>query len=260
MIRGVLFSILVLLCVEADACSRCGIFGRGCRFSSHVAAVQVAAVPPAPQVLNIQNVYSSPNGAAAQPLLAPQGNTVYSLQAAAQPYTLDPSAVLRQAAELTKGAQALANQGLNGYTQTASLALTLQASQPAIQAAALAAPQQLRTQSAVQSIRLTNVNGQWQVDAATSSEQPQAQSAPQVEAAPSAVGALVHKHCAACHGLESPAPKGGYYFDQGHQLDCKPSLAAVKAVMSGKMPKGTQLSDADRSALIQELLSLSKSE
>ena len=263
--------LVAVVAADASACTRCGLFGRRCRFfSGHVDAIAVAPyVAATPQNLVIQNNYNAPNGAAA--FLAPQGQSVYGLAQAAQPYYLDPSAVLRQAAELTKGAQQLAQQGLNGYQQTASLALTLQASQPAIQAAALTAPQQLNAgRSVSQTIKLTqNANGQWTVEAGTSDG---AQTQPAVEqpAAPAAgveqpqAGlpqgpSLVAKHCASCHGQDLAAPKGKLYFDAGLALDCGPGMSAVKAVMAGRMPKGVALSPEEKGQLIQELAALTGS-
>lgn len=265
------FAIGATLAETASACGRCGLFGRRCRFA-HVAVVDQFAVTPyaaAPSVLTIQNNYNAPNGAAA--FLAPQGQTVYGLTQAAQPYILSPDAVLRQAAELTKGAQSLAQQGLTGYQQTASLALTLSASQPAIQAAALTAPQQLNAgRSSSQSIKLTqNANGQWTVEAGTS-DGAQAQPAVEQPTVPAAGveqpqaelpqgPSLVAKHCASCHGQDLAAPKGKLYFDAGLQLDCGPGMSAVKAVMSGKMPKGVALSPEEKGQLIQELAALTGS-
>lgn len=180
---------------NAEACGRCGLFGRACKFASHHVA-QVVEVPVVQEVVSpyqqpsqaivVQNNYPPANGAL--PLIAQPGNTVYGLQAAFQPYRLDPDAVLRQAAELTKAAQNLADQGLKGYSNTASLALTLSASQPAIQSAAQlqvggqygGQPAQLSSPLAVsgngggggygvgagQSIRLTqNANGTWSLHA-----------------------------------------------------------------------------------------------
>ena len=266
--------LVAVVAADASACTRCGLFGRRCRFfSGHVDAIAVAPyVAATPQNLVIQNNYNAPNGAAA--FLAPQGQSVYGLAQAAQPYYLDPSAVLRQAAELTKGAQQLAQQGLTGYNQTASLALTLQASQPAIQAAALTAqPQAIATQPQSQTIRLTQVNGAWTVDLSGSGNQgggesgaptqpavpPSPLSDPQPEAPgaiPSGGQSLVAKHCASCHGLDKSAPKGGLFYDGGHKLDCGPSLKAIQSVMSGKMPKGVQLTPEEKGELIRELATL----
>jgi len=261
----VALALVAIVAADASACTRCGLFGRRCRFfAGHVDAVAVTPLVAAtPTNLVVQNNFNAPNGAAA--FLAPQGNSVYGLAQAAQPYSLDPSAVLRQAAELTKGAQQLAQQGLNGYNQTASLALTLQASQPAIQAAALTAPQQLSTSKPVsQTITLSqNASGKWVVEAGTSdggaSTQPATSpppSTPAPEIAPSAGPSLVAKHCASCHGLDKAAPKGGLFYDAGNKLECWPSLKAIQSVMSGKMPKGVQLTPEEKGELIRELATL----
>lgn len=262
----------------ASACNRCGLFGRRCQFAQvqqvhHAHHVQqVAFVQPyvtaaaSPEVLVVNNQYASPNGAAA--FLAPQGQTVYGLQAAAQAYTLDPTAVLRQAAELTKGAQSLASQGLSGYNQTASVALQLNAgtndtiargiaASSILQSAGLTAPS---GQSQTQALRIYSENGQWKVD---QGEQVAAQIAAKIQrqtadspAAASVGQSLVSQHCGKCHGLQLSEPKAGLFFDTGHQLNCKPSLAAVRAVMSGTMPKGQQLPVDVRESLVKELLSL----
>ena len=250
MIRALILAAIVLIAAEASACSRCGIFGRGCRLQSHHVAEVVAAPVIAAPPISIINNYAPPNGAAAT-LIAPQGGTVYGLSTAVQAYSIDPAAVLRQAAELTKGAQQLAQQGLQGYGQTAALALTLQASQPAItaavtQPAAPPPPQQL-------TIELRD--GRWQI------AQPKAVAAPAADDPPSPVAPppvaarsmpLTAKHCGRCHGVDIAAPKGGVYLGVA-EVDSKISLSAVAQVMSGKMPPGTTLSAEDKAALVVEL-------
>ena len=284
-IKVLALSLIMVAVVAADAsaCTRCGLFGRRCRFfSGHVDAFAVAPyVAATPQNLVIQNNYNAPNGAAA--FLAPQGNSVYGLAQASQPYYLDPSAVLRQAAELTKGAQQLAQQGLTGYNQTASLALTLQASQPAIQAAALTAPQQLNSgRSVSQTIRLTqNSAGQWTVEAGSgeggaptqpavppsplSDPQPEAPGAipsegfDEIGGRPSikpSAGAFVRANCASCHGLDKSAPKGNFYIDAGHKLTGSQVLKARKLVKDGKMPPGQNLPELTRSSILADIEAL----
>ena len=270
MIRAVVMMLVSLVAADAVACGRCGFRGRLCRFAvvdSHHAVAVAPYVAPQPQTLILQNNYNAPNGAAA--LIAPQGGTVYGLQAAAAPYRLDPDAVLRQAAELTRGAQQLAATGLQGYSQTASLALTLSASQPAIQAAAITAPLAVQAPRQ-QTMTLTQrTDGTWEVKAADTAAQPAVAPASKDDTMPSdeprpqalaGVGTLVQRHCGSCHGLQKPDPKGGLYYDLGHQLDCRSAMAAVKAVSSGKMPKGTQLSAEDRAGLIAELSQLGVAE
>lgn len=262
MIRVAVFLAAVLVAVDAWACSRCGIFGRGCRFASshHVEHVQAVVAAPViqPPSIAIVNNYPPANGAAAT-LIAPQGGSVYGLATAVQAYQLDPAAVLRQAAELTKGAQQLAQQGLTGYGQTAALALTLQASQPAI-AAAITQPQPQPPQS----LRIELRDGKWQVvqDApqatapATNPASPEpggtSDGAPPVPPVPARGYAAVTRHCGQCHGGQLATPKGGLYLG-GENRDCKIDLRAVAAVMSGRMPPGSKLSEADKAALVLEL-------
>lgn len=276
----VISCVMALLTADASACQRCGFLGRRCAFAQqqvhHAHHVQqVAFVQPyvaaaaSPEVLVVNNQYAAPNGAAA--FLAPQGNTVYGLQAAAQAYTLDPTAVLRQAAELTKGAQQLAGQGLSGYQQTASVALQLNAGTNDTIARGIAASSILQSaglttssgQNQTQALRVYNENGQWKVEQGesvvariTSSVRSQS-SHPAASVADAAAGqSLVKQHCSKCHGLQMSEPKAGLFFDSGHVLECGPALASVRAIMDGSMPKGQQLPADIREGLVKELLAL----
>jgi mono/diheme cytochrome c family protein len=263
MIRAIVFGLTLLVAGDAWACSRCGIFGRGCRFGqSHVVHHQAAQIVAAPVIqppsIAVINNYPPANGVAAT-LIAPQGGSVYGLSTAIQAYQLDPAAVLRQAAELTKGAQQLAQQGLQGYGQTAALALTLQASQPAI-TAAITQPQ---APPPPQSLTLEYRNGQWVIS--NGSQQPQQQNAPPNPSASAPAGpaepprpagaagaTLLNRHCGQCHGVNLATPKAGVYLG-GAERDCKINLKAIAQVMSGKMPPGVTLSAEDRAALVAEL-------
>lgn len=276
---------------DASACGRCGLFGNRCRFVSgvhhHVAEVVAAPIVAAPTPISIINNYPPANGAAAI-TIAPPGQTVYApygLAAAVQTIQLNPDAVLRQAAELVKGTQQLAQAGLKGYGETAAIALTLQASQAAPQAApqAVTAPPPAPSP---QSITLTLRDGRWVVDPGQSPPPagglggaafrvdlktgkiegnppsgivpdlpPPPPPPPPPSGQPPAAGSkLIQKHCGACHGPALAAPKGGVYLG-GEEVDCKISLAAVAAVMSGRMPPGGNLSAEDKAALSLELAS-----
>ncbi len=253
MIKAIAFCVVALLASDVLACSRCGLFGNRCRFVSqhHVAAAVVAAPVIAQPPISIINNYAPGNGAAAT-LIAPQGGSVYGLSTAVQAYSLDPAAVLRQAAELTKGAQQLADQGLKGYGQTAALALTLQASQPAIQAAVVQP-----IASPPQTLQIELRDGKWQIVQPTVSTPPAPAADPPQRpasvASPARGFPLVNKHCGKCHGVDIAAPKGGVYLG-GEEQDCKVSLSAVAAVLSGRMPPGSQLSAEDRQGIMLELL------
>lgn len=251
MIRAIVFSLVAIVASDVLACSRCGLFGNRCRFVSqhHEVAAVVAPVIAQPPISIINN-YAPGNGAAAT-LIAPQGGSVYGLSTAVQAYSLDPAAVLRQAAELTKGAQQLADQGLKGYGQTAALALTLQASQPAIQAAVVQPIQQ-----PPQTLQIELRDGKWQIVQPTVSTPPAPAADPPQRPASAVSPArgfpLVNKHCGKCHGVDIAAPKGGVYLG-GEEVDCKINLSAVAAVLSGRMPPGSQLSQEDRQGIVLEL-------
>jgi mono/diheme cytochrome c family protein len=230
------------------------LFGNRCRFASQhheVAAVVAAPVVAAPPISIINN-YAPGNGAAAT-LIAPQGGSVYGLSTAVQAYSLDPAAVLRQAAELTRGAQQLAQQGLQGYGQTAALALTLQASQPAIQAAVVQPIQQ-----PLQTLQIELRDGKWQIVQPTVSTPPAPAADPPQRPASAVSPArgfpLVNKHCGKCHGIDVAAPKGGVYLG-GEEQDCKINLSAIGAVISERMPPGSQLSQEERQGIVLELSS-----
>lgn len=256
---------------DVEACQRCGLFGNRCKFASHVAVAPVAIVRQ-PEVFVVQNNYPPANGAAA--LLAQQGGTVYGLQAAAHAYTLDPAAVLRQAADLARGAQQLAADGLNGYNTSASLAMQLnqQANDSLAKgtAAALvlnaAGLNQQALNASPQALRLIRgPDGRWnveQADPATVAEKltnkAQASTAPNEQMATG--GSVVSAKCGQCHGLAKAEPAAGLYLDDGHAISCEQALRSVRAVMSGKMPKGQKLTPQELTALVDELTRLGSQE
>ena len=255
----------------AEACGRCGLFGRACKFAAH--HVPVAVVTPvvaaAPEVFVVNNVYPPANGGAA--LLAQQGGTVYGLQAAALQYRVDPAETLRQAAELARGAQKLAETGLNGYQTSASLALQLQANADDTLAKGVAASAVLsaaglnpaQQQTAPQSLRITRgADGKWGVEQLGPGEV-----AAQLEVRASgkplqqqASGSLVDRHCGRCHGAEETQPDGGLYVYAGAALSESQRNKAVQAVVSGEMPRGQQLASDVRLDVIRELLTLTDSD
>lgn len=275
-VLAIVVSMCGLVASEVEACGRCGLFGRACRFQHHhVQAVAVAPiVAAAPEVFVVNNVYPPANGGAA--LLAQQGGTVYGLQAAAIQYRVDPAETLRQAAELARGAQRLAETGLNGYQTSASLALQLQASTDDTLAKGVAASAVLsaaglnpaQQQASQQTLRITRgSDGRWAVEQYDAGEAASVLSAkieqrggtanqqqPVVNGpAASSPLPLVTRLCASCHGTEKAEPAGGLYIHAGAGLDCEQALKAIKAVSSGKMPNGQALDVETRAALIAEL-------
>ena len=274
MVFAIVLGVIGMLTSDASACGRCGLFGRACKFSSHhqqAVAVAVPVVSAAPEVLVVNNVYPPANGGAA--LLAQQGGTVYGLQAAALQYRVDPAETLRQAAELARDAQRLAETGLNGYQTSASLALQLQASTDDTLAKGVAASAvlsaaglnpQVQQLTSPQSLRITRgADGRWNVEQldqgqvaaqlelrAASKQTPQRQSS----------GSLLDQHCAKCHGRDKAAPDGGLYVFPGQSIPRESLLEAIRLVDAGKMPKGQELSSDVRAGIIRELLTLEQGE
>lgn len=272
--------LLMVIANQAEACQRCGLFGLRCRY--YVAPVVKQVVAPAyvapvayqqPNILVVQNAYGPPNGVAG--LLAQQGSSVYGYQAAASSYFVSPAEVLRQAAELSRAASATASIGLTGYNTTAQTQLALQAGitstvakgQAAAQvltAAGLSEPQQ-QTQSLA--LKIVQQNGRWQVLSAEPAEV-NAQIRAEINATPSQPeivpppaprpASVIAAKCAQCHGLNLTEPKGSVFLDAGHQLDCSVVVKALKLIKAGKMPKDGSLTDQEKGAIFDELLSLEK--
>lgn len=65
---------------------------------------------------------------------------------------------------------------------------------------------------------------------------------------------LVATHCSSCHA--GPSPKAGLSLDHPDFLSLTDRLHAIRAVASGQMPKGSQLTENEIRALIQELTSV----
>lgn len=267
--RGwLIVGLLLVVGAEAQACQRCGLFGRNCRYQtytySHVAVAPVVQYQQ-PDVFVVQNNYPQPNGAVG--LLAQQGATTYGLQAASSAYFVNPAETLRQAAELAKAANATAQIGLTGYTQTAQAQLSLQAAiaEPLVRGQAAAQvltaaglAQTASSQASSLAIKISrNADGTWAITQADAAAVTQHASA--ATAAPAAISSLVVQYCADCHGAGLAEPKGGLVIDR-QELSCGLALRAYRAVMSGKMPQGVTLDEATKSQLSAELIELAKQE
>lgn len=261
--RGWLVVLLLLCAADAQACNRCGIFGRGCRYGYVYQQPVVAAVQyQQPSILVVQNSYPQPNGAVG--LLAQQGGTSYGYQAAAAAYFVNPAEVLRQSAELSKAATATAQLGLTGYAQTAQTQLGLQAAiaEPLIrgQAAAQVLTAAGLNHSATAQVQRSSIKLTPQADGTwTLTQEQSATEVTQQPGQPVRSHTLVGQHCASCHGAGLAEPKGGLVFDM-QALDCSLALRAYRAVMSGKMPQGTVLDEQTKMQLGKELIDLAQTE
>lgn len=243
-LRGILLPLLILgMSVDAEACTRCGLFGQRCRFVSHHAKVvqPVAAYPQAAaSTITIQNNY---NGAALTSPLALQGNTVYGYHAAASAYSVNPEQVLNQAARLVENAQGLAQTGFQQFSAAATAQLAGQQEVAKI----IAATEHLKAAnvaaSTSQSITVkTDASGH----ATVTTDPPAGQPATE---APKAFAT-----CTKCHS--GATPKGQFSLD-GESFSAPTITKALRAIASGQMPPadaGVELSQQDKGEIMQYLL------
>src|SRR5688500_2712687 len=113
--------VTLVVASDAEACGRCGLFGRRCKYSSSYYATKYVApaayVPPANKQTFIFN-----NAFASQPL-AGHGASVLGYSHSAQAEAPSRGLLLSQSARLTENAQTLAGAGLNGFTALAQIEL-----------------------------------------------------------------------------------------------------------------------------------------
>lgn len=176
---------LLLLSGSAEACNRCGIFGRGCRIQSHVAHAEVVQAVAQPTVV-ITNVYPQP--------VAAQGTTLYGLSSTFSA-SLDTQATLNLSARLADSSLELARQANNNVATLAAHDLEVKK----ILAAGIANAQTVAAaNSGPLSIKATISGGSVRVEQLEAVANGQAQSSDDV------IQALANKYCVKCHGGASP--------------------------------------------------------
>lgn len=274
--------LLGLFAADAQACTRCGLFGNRCRYykpTYYAPAYQaVAAVVQQPDVFVVQNNYPAP--------IAAQGQTVYGYQSAVSAYSVNPAEVLRQAAALSQAATATAQLGLTGFNQTAQTQLTLQAqiTEPlarghaASQVLSAAGLSQPFTQQQSLALRIYQDGNQWKVEQQAAPHvnarieasvgngvqpvQPRPSGEPPPIPQQERSTSVVAQKCAKCHGLDKAEPKGGLFLDAGHGINCDSFREAIKRVKSSdpaiRMPPDGGLTPQEAGDLLDELIDLSK--
>ncbi len=73
----------------------------------------------------------------------------------------------------------------------------------------------------------------------------------EAEALPPPANSVLAQTCAKCHS--GPSPKAGLVYD-GSPLPCTSITKALRAIASGKMPKGKAIDAQTKGALMEELL------
>lgn len=209
---------------DANACERCGLFGRKCRFSGYYY----------PKVLVQEAAYQAPsqtiifNNAIAQPL-APQGSTLYGVSLASQGYLLNPESMRNLAEQYLSLSSEVVDQAMAANATSAEVLrqqgnVTLAIA--AMQANSQPAPAATAAGVSKQTVTIRQQGGTTTVESGVASE----------------LGAGFT--CAKCHSGANA--KAGLVFDGETLLDCDTILAGIAAVKSGKMPKGVTLSDGEK--------------
>jgi hypothetical protein len=234
----IVFFELFAITSSADACNRCGIFGRGCRY---VAPVYHAPVYKAPHVVKevvqrdvIQNLIFnniSPIGD-----LSPRGDTVYGVSRALE-YSAPSSALyldntrrlIETASEFTAAARGLDSEILDVEKTNAR--------GRAVEAAFRALRDETETTRS-STTRITLRNG-----IPVFEEEVPAEPIPQPRA-------FAGFNCATCHGPEGKAAKT-FLMDGPLSLD--DFARAKEAVESGKMPPKSNLTEAEKLSLVAKL-------
>lgn len=249
MIRFALIALglVALFATEADACGRCGLFGRHCRFH-HVAHEQYIAPVVVQQQPDVQNFVF--NNTFPVPFLAGQGSSVYGYSLAASAYTFDPNLFLDRSARLTELALQTAKAGNDGASAAvqgvlaANDAADRRAKNTVLALAAMEANGQGAAQ-VPQSFRVSIVGGRLSIERIEPD-------APGNADAPAPFAAF---SCAACHDGQGGAnrPPADSIIDGKTPLAEDRYRRAVKRVADGSMPPNSQLSAEDKAAVYAEL-------
>ena len=233
---------VVLSASTADACSRCGLFGRRCAVVQKQVVVKKQAVAYAYQQpqnitnLSIINAY-------------PAATSQFSVGHLAQSYQVNPSLALELSAKAA--GQALDN-------QAASIRLAQEHS---------AASQEIQRQAlALQLVQAAMGSGQSQQSSSLSVQVSQGTRAGGTDSAGHSLpqsGSLIAQKCSKCHGLDLREPKGQLYYDDGHQLDASSSVAAIRVISGLDVPESmteiiTGLTEQERCQLLVEIATLSR--
>jgi cytochrome c553 len=248
--RALLTILLALTLADyAQACGRCGIFGRGCRF----AKVKAAVVYPqyaqqASQTINIANF--------AYPVGATQYSSVAQIS---QLYATNPALALEHSTRVAERSVSTMQSAIESLTANNEGVLELAKLQAATEhlRAALTTSQQQSSYT----LRITQSSSGITVEPLT--DTPPMQGGGPAATQPPASSSLLALHCASCHGTDINAPKAGLYYDTGHQLDASNAMRALRILEGMDVPEAMQrlvagLSDEDLAGLRSEIIGLTR--
>lgn len=226
----------------ADACGRCGLFGRRCSFVQKQVVVKKQAVAYAYQQpqnvtnLSIINAY-------------PAATSQYGVAQIAQAYQTNPDLAVTLSARI-------AEQATNGLTAAIKSQQQSAAASVELQRLALATEHMRAAMGSSQSQEASSMSVQVRQGSGAGGTDSAEHSLPQS-------GSLLSQKCSKCHGLDLREPKGQLYLDDGHQLDASSSVAAIRVISGLDVPEPmrdviTSLTEQERCQLLVEIATLSR--
>lgn len=239
----VVFGVAILSVQTADACSRCGIFGRGCKFVKQAVVVKPSYGYQYQQPQNVTNL-SIVNA-------YPPGTAQYGVAQLAQAYQPNPDLSVTLSAKIAEQATS----GLTAAIQAQSMAMqsTIELQRLALATehmrAAMGSGQQQHTTSGSLSLEVRQGTGSVAGGA--------------TDGQPTPPGSLLRDKCSQCHGVTLQAPKAGIYYDAGHVLDSSSAVAAMRVVSGLDVPEPMRdiiqsLTQEERCSLLLEIATLSR--
>lgn len=271
--------LLAVLCLanSSEACNRCGLFGNRCRFAAQTYYYQPTHyVQPVTYAQPAQNFIF--NNSYPTPLLS-QGNSVYGYSLAAQAYTLDPAQVLDRSSRLAELAFTSGQKAIDNFNDAAGNALALSAETSRQQQNTLLALSAIQANSGQPaaapslSFRATVRDGRVQLETIEAAPQSQPAKSPAecedckpkddgrlsltLERNPPITVTSIATGCGRCHDGtgKSDTPKG-LVLDGRSPLSEDDYKAAAAAVLAGRMPPKSNVSDETKIATVAELARL----
>lgn len=241
--------VTLLLTDYAQACGRCGLFGRRCKFAS----VKSAVVYPqyaqaASQTINVANF--------AYPIGATQYSSVAQIS---QLYATNPALALEHSTRVAERSVSTMQSAIESLTANNQGVLEVAKLQAATEHLRSALQSSQQTSSVT--LRITQSSSGITVEPITDS--PPVHGGGPATAQPPASSSVLAVHCASCHGTAVNAPKAGLYYDSGHQLDATNAMKALRILEGHDVPEAMRklvdgLSDEDLAGLRSEIIGLTR--
>lgn len=244
--------------LTAEACDRCGVFGRRCHFSQQQVVQQVAYTPPA---ANQQTTFNFVNSFPTPYLLSgQQGSSVYGYSLAAAPYTLDANLFMDRAARFTELALQSSDDANKAFAANTAQAMALNDSadrrtkNTLLALSAIQANSDPATTQKPLSFQATVTNGRLSIRQIDPQQPNPLGGTPGAGVPPGSALAA----CAKCHdGSGKNRTPQGFSLDGSQQITAEQYAKCIDLMSKGEMPPGNRpLSPAEAIAVTDALCGL----